>query len=183
MIFVYLGVGILGNVYAAQMQQEISDEVLRFHVLANSDRAADQEEKLAVRNGVIAYLSKKEEQIHTKEEMMSYVQRCIPEIEKIATEIAFPHKVKATLGKVRFPEKSYGEFVFPEGVYDALQLKIGEAKGKNWWCVLYPALCFRYAMEPVVDETGDEKLQEVLSGDAYDFLKHPERIKISFHWF
>ena len=69
---------------------------------------------------------------------------------------------------------------FPEGIYDALRVDIGQAKGHNWWCVLYPSLCFADALEPSMTEEGEEKLQQVLDEDAYDLLLHPQKLKIRF---
>ena len=79
-----------------------------------------------------------------------------------------------------FPEKTYGTCTFPEGIYDALRVDIGQAKGHNWWCVLYPSLCFADALEPSMTEEGEEKLQQVLDEDAYDLLLHPQKLKIRF---
>ena len=77
----------------------------------------------------------------------------------------------------------YGDCTFPEGSYETLKIEIGEARGRNWWCVLYPALCFTDAVHPVVSGEGKEELEEVLDEDTYDFILHPARTKIRFRWF
>ena len=94
--------------------------------------------------------------------------------------MAAPEPVTVTLQKEWFPEKTYGTCTFPEGIYDALRVDIGQAKGHNWWCVLYPSLCFADALEPSMTEEGEGKLQQVLDEDAYDLLLHPQKLKIRF---
>ena len=111
---------------------------------------------------------------------LGFSRKNLPDIRKEATRMAAPEPVTVTLQKEWFPEKTYGTCTFPEGIYDALRVDIGQAKGHNWWCVLYPSLCFADALEPSMTEEGEEKLQQVLDEDAYDLLLHPQKLKIRF---
>ena len=116
----------------------------------------------------------------SKSETIQCIRKNLPDIRKEATRMAAPEPVTVTLQKEWFPEKTYGTCTFPEGIYDALRVDIGQAKGHNWWCVLYPSLCFADALEPSMTEEGEEKLQQVLDEDAYDLLLHPQKLKIRF---
>ena len=88
--------------------------------------------------------------------------------------------VRAEVVRMFFDTRVYDGFTMPAGWYDALRVVIGEGKGHNWWCVLYPSLCFADALEPSMTEEGEEKLQQVLDEDAYDLLLHPQKLKIRF---
>ena len=94
--------------------------------------------------------------------------------------MAAPEPVTVTLQKEWFPEKTYGTCTFPEGIYDALRVDLGQAQIHKRSCVLYPSLCFADALEPSMTEEGEEKLQQVLDEDAYDLLLHPQKLKIRF---
>lgn len=166
-----------------KMQGRIAGEVLRFRVVANSDRKDDQEEKIRVRDAVLEVLHPVLEGAENKEESRELVRGRMEEVEKAAGELVAPKSVKVSLAEDWFPERVYGECTFPEGMYDTLRIEIGEAKGHNWWCVLYPGLCFGDAVNPVVNEEGKEELRMVLDEDAYDFLLHPAKTKIRFRWF
>ena len=162
------------------LQQQIATQVLRFHIRANSDTIADQQKKLRIKQSLLEWLTPILSENTSKSETIQCIRKNLPEIRKEATRIASPEPVTVTLQKEWFPEKTYGTCTFPEGIYDALRVDIGQAKGHNWWCVLYPSLCFADALEPSMTEEGEEKLQQVLDEDAYDLLLHPQKLKIRF---
>lgn len=162
------------------LQQQISTQVLRFHIRANSDTVADQQKKLRIKQSLLEWLTPILAENTSKPETMQCIRKNLPDIRKEATRMAAPEPVTVTLQKEWFPEKTYGTCTFPEGIYDALRVDIGQAKGHNWWCVLYPSLCFADALEPSMTEEGEEKLQQVLDEDAYDLLLHPQKLKIRF---
>lgn len=164
------------------VQKELSEQVLRFHVLANSDSQADQEEKLLVRDVVLEEIRPLLEKTTSRERAKETLTNCLEDVERVAETVTAPRKVKAELVTDWFPEKTYGELTFPEGEYEALRLEIGEAKGHNWWCVLYPSLCFTEAVKPVMTEEGKEKLQLVLEEDTYEFLQRSGKRKIRYRW-
>lgn len=162
------------------LQQQIATQVLRFHIRANSDTVADQQKKLRIKQSFLEWLAPILSENTSKSETIQCIRKNLPDIRKEATRMAAPEPVTVTLQKEWFPEKTYGTCTFPEGIYDALRVDIGQAKGHNWWCVLYPSLCFADAQEPSMTEEGEEKLQQVLDEDAYDLLLHPQKLKIRF---
>ena len=162
------------------LQQQIATQVLRFHIRANSDTVADQQKKLRLKQSLLDWLTPILSENTSKSETIQCIRKNLPDIRKEATRMAAPEPVTVTLQKEWFPEKTYGTCTFPEGIYDALRVDIGQAKGHNWWCVLYPSLCFADALEPSMTEEGEEKLQQVLDEDAYDLLLHPQKLKIRF---
>ena len=162
------------------LQQQIATQVLRFHIRANSDTVADQQKKLRIKQSLLEWLTPILSENTSKSEAIQCIRKNLPDIRKEATRRAAPEPVTVTLQKEWFPEKTYGTCTFPEGIYDALRVDIGQAKGHNWWCVLYPSLCFADALEPSMTEEGEEKLQQVLDEDAYDLLLHPQKLKIRF---
>lgn len=162
------------------LQQQIATQVLRFHIRANSDTVADQQKKLRIKQSLLEWLTPILSENTSKSETIQCIRKNLPDIRKEATRMVAPEPVTVTLQKEWFPEKTYGTCTFPEGIYDALRVDIGQAKGHNWWCVLYPALCFADALEPSMTEEGEEKLQQVLDEDAYDLLLHPQKLKIRF---
>lgn len=162
------------------LQQQIATQVLRFHIRANSDTVADQQKKLRIKQSLLEWLTPILSENTSKSETIQCIRKNLPDIRKEATRMAAPEPVTVTLQKEWFPEKNYGTCTFPEGIYDALRVDIGQAKGHNWWCVLYPSLCFADALEPSMTEEGEEKLQQVLDEDAYDLLLHPQKLKIRF---
>ena len=162
------------------LQQQIATQVLRFHIRANSDTVSDQQKKLRIKQSLLEWLTPILSENTSKSETIQCIRKNLPDIRKEATRMAAPEPVTVTLQKEWFPEKTYGTCTFPEGIYDALRVDIGQAKGHNWWCVLYPSLCFADALEPSMTEEGEEKLQQVLDEDAYDLLLHPQKLKIRF---
>ena len=162
------------------LQQQIATQVLRFHIRANSDTVADQQKKLRIKQSLLEWLTPILSENTSKSETIQCIRKNLPDIRKEATRMAAPEPVTVTLQKEWFPEKTYGTCTFPEGIYDALRVDIGQAKGHNWWCVLYPSLCFADALEPSMTEEGEEKLQQVLDEDTYDLLLHPQKLKIRF---
>lgn len=162
------------------LQQQIATQVLRFHIRANSDTVADQQKKLRIKQSLLEWLTPILSENTSKSETIQCIRKNLPDIRKEAIRMAAPEPVTVTLQKEWFPEKTYGTCTFPEGIYDALRVDIGQAKGHNWWCVLYPSLCFADALEPSMTEEGEEKLQQVLDEDAYDLLLHPQKLKIRF---
>ena len=147
---------LLWGAWSAQQQQELSRKMIRLHVIAHSDSAADQALKLEVRDAVLDYatavLQRSEDMAAAQQEL----QRELPRIESIAraavTAEGYNYGVTASLGQAEFPLKEYNGFSLPAGEYTALRLVIGEGAGQNWWCVVFPPLCTAAACE--FDETA-----------------------------
>lgn len=174
---------------AADYQKHMAQEILRFHVIANSDSEEDQTLKMKVKEGVVSYVSTLtqvgDDLESTKYIISLYMEEIKKEAQRIIEQEGYSYEVEVELTESYFPVKSYGEAVFPAGVYQALKIEIGEAEGKNWWCVLYPNLCFVDSAYGVLEEDQKEMLKEVLTEEEYEsiFQADSEDIKISFKLF
>ncbi len=171
----------------AKTQQHLAQEVLRFHILANSDSEEDQELKLTVRNRVLDYLEKNMPQEMDADGTKDWMRRHTDELEEVSrqTVIAegYDYPVSAAVTTAYFPDKTYGDVTFPAGNYEALRIEIGAAKGHNWWCVLYPALCFQDSVNAVVPDEGKQKLKNVLTEEEYSQVTAASDFKIKFYFF
>ena len=138
-IFVVLGV------LPIHGEAEVYDKVLRLHVVANSDSEEDQSLKLSVRDRVIKYVSEITAGCETLEETKNTVTERLDNIADIAlkevNDQGYFYDVEVRLGKEEYPQKTYASLCFPSGEYLSLQVRIGDAAGQNWWCVLFPPLC------------------------------------------
>ncbi|HHY52360.1 MAG TPA: stage II sporulation protein R [Clostridiales bacterium] len=125
--------------------RQVSRQVLRLHVLANSDSPRDQELKLKVRDAVLEGTSDLFQTTADKETLMAQAREYLPEIESIAAntlrENGSSEQVKAELVYMYFETRDYGDITLPAGYYDAVRLTIGDGKGQNWWCVMFPPMC------------------------------------------
>lgn len=166
------------------LQQGIANEIIRFHVLADSDKEEDQQVKLKVKDQVVRYMQEKLAEAKNREQARTIIKDNLEEIECLAHETlegeGVKSEVRAYLTEKQFPVKSYGEFTFPEGIYETLQVEIGSAKGKNWWCVMFPSLCMIDESYTVVPESAKEKLQENLTKEEYESLQGGD--KIEYKW-
>ena len=187
LILAMCGTVVLAQAEETRVQKKLAKEVFRFHVLANSDSKKDQALKMKVKENVIAYM---EEQLPESESVgmtKTWAVSHLNEIETLAEETlrkeGCADSVKAKVTNCYFPDKTYGDITFPQGNYDALRIEIGEAKGQNWWCVLYPNLCFIDAVHAVVPEDGKEELKEVLDEEEYEMVTATSKFKIRWFFF
>ncbi|HBP65186.1 MAG TPA: stage II sporulation protein R [Desulfosporosinus sp.] len=122
------------------------DQLIRFHVLANSDSEKDQELKRAVRDAILKEVSPRLAVSKSLNESRQIIKQIRPDMETIGRSVVKmwgkDYSVNTEYGNFMFPTKSYGSLVLPAGNYEALRVVIGEGQGSNWWCVLFPALCF-----------------------------------------
>ena len=174
-----------------EIQQGIAGEVFRLHVIANSDTEKDQELKLKVKTRIVEYLkeilgedSGLEE---TKEAVLTHLTEIEQEAENLIEEQGFDYPVEVVVEKTYFPEKTYGDCTFPAGEYEALKVKIGSAKGQNWWCVLDPSLCFLDDTYGIVTEEKKEDLKEVLTAEEFQEIlgdsREKKKLRFGFRWF
>ncbi len=165
-------------------QPSIATKILRFHVLANSDSEEDQMVKEKVRDAVGNYLQPLLEESKGLEETKQIVNDNMDSVIKVAKETleqyGFDYEVTALVTNTNFPEKRYGSYVFPEGDYEALQIVIGEGEGQNWWCVLYPNMCFKGSVFEVIEEEADEALREVLNPWEYASVFDSGEVEVRF---
>lgn len=168
-------------------QTKLASEVLRFHVLANSDSEEDQELKLKVKSGIIEYMQEQLPEANSAQETKEWAEANQQELtetaESIIQEAGYDYPVEVMVTTSYFPDKTYGDVTFPAGQYENLRVEIGEAAGQNWWCVLYPNLCFIDATHAVVSEEGKEDLQEVLDEEEYEMVTATSEFKIKWYFF
>lgn len=167
------------------MQKELAEKVFRFHVLANSDSKEDQTLKMQVKEAVISYMKQELPASESAEATKAWACENLSDIVRVAKQVVeekgYPYPVTAEVTVCDFPDKTYGDITFPAGEYEALRIEIGEAKGQNWWCVLYPNLCFIDAVHAVVPKEGKEELKEVLEEDTYRMVTTTSHFRIG--WF
>lgn len=151
---------------------QISDEVFRLHILANSDSDDDQSLKLKVRDRVLEYTEELFANSDSKEAAESVVCENLQSIANTAyaevLDNGYDYSVKAEITNMHFATRYYENYTLPSGNYDALRITIGEGRGHNWWCVMYPSLCISSV------EQQDEKAHEVFSDEQYDIVKNEE---------
>lgn len=155
--------------------------ILRFHVRANSDSDEDQELKLAVKEDVVALIKPLLADCHTVAESKNVIVSHLQDIYEAAintmVEQGYDYSVNVYVTEEEFPAKTYGDLTFPQGRYQALRVDIGKAEGQNWWCVMFPPLCFIDESTAVVSEEGKKILQENLTPEEYEDLFASSEIK------
>lgn len=158
----------------------LNDEVIRLHVVANSDAQEDQDIKLQVRDAVNDYLGELLANVTSVEEAKAYIQESLPKIQKVANEVLIRCGVEpdavVTFCKETFGTRLYDTFRLPAGLYEALQVTIGEGEGQNWWCVAFPTLCVPATSEGFEDVAAGAGFPERLS----DALQEQESCSIRF---
>ena len=155
-------------------ENEIYDRVLRLHVLANSDCEQDQAMKLKVRDAVLSVSEPLLREVSTREEAESVLSNNLSLLKATAEStlraMGSEDAVTVELGHERYPTRTYDRLAFPSGNYLSLQVRIGSGEGKNWWCVMYPPLCFIDESTAIVSEDGKEVLRENLTDEEYEAL-------------
>ncbi len=175
-LLISLYVAMLCGSYANREQRELSSKIIRLHVIANSDLAADQRLKLQVRDSVLEKAGPMLSTVSTAAEAKTLLEERLPELEETAAASVAAHggncTVRAVLDEETYPTRAYDTFSLPAGKYMSLRIVLGDGKGKNWWCVVYPALCLGTASEEISEVTGlDEEDIGLIteSGSGYVF--------------
>lgn len=153
----------------------ISDEVLRIHILADSDSEEDQSIKLKVRDEILNFTSGLYSHVSSKEEAIEITENHIDEVIKVAEDVLKENgsdkEVKAQICEMDFNTRHYDNITMPSGNYTALRITIGSGKGKNWWCVMYPSLCLYTSLDTknLEDELSDKQYRVITETDKYEF--------------
>lgn len=172
-IFLLLVIFLIFNIfsYSNKVFAGLQNNIFRLHILANSDSEEDQALKLAVRDSVIEYMKTINNTSFTKEETIENVNSHLEEIQEIAEnkihELGYNYNVSLEVGNFYFPTKYYGNISLPAGNYDALKINIGEAQGQNWWCSLFPPLCFIDISSGYLEDEDKEILEENLTEEEF----------------
>lgn len=186
--FAFAVIGIIGvHQYRQEVfVEELSSKIIRFHVLANSDSEEDQELKLRVRDAIGTYLQQELGEITDAEQSRSIILQDMDQIVETARAVVEEHgysyEISASLTRTDFPQKTYGPYTFPAGEYEALQVEIGQGEGKNWWCVMYPNLCFFNSVYQVVEKEAEKSLQRVLTTEEYAAIMEDGDYEVKFKW-
>ena len=172
--------------YVEAVSTDISSSVFRLHVIANSDSDEDQSLKYKVRDNLLNYMNNICKDCNSKEEAIRIVSEHQEEFRQVALDTikneGYSYNVKIEIGNFEFPTKHYGDISLPAGFYDALKVEIGKAEGRNWWCVMFPSLCFVDVSSGIVPEESKEELQNVLSDEEYAIISDNSNpnIKLKF---
>ena len=172
--------------YVQAVSSDISESVFRLHVIANSNSEDDQALKYEVRDNLLKYMNNICKDCTSKEEAINIVSEHQEEFKEIALKTikneGYSYDVKIEIGNFEFPTKQYGDISLPAGFYDALKVEIGKAEGRNWWCVMFPSLCFVDISSGIVPEESKEDLQNVLSDEEYAIISDNSNsgIKLKF---
>jgi len=160
--------------YSNAVSKNISDSVFRLHVIANSDSDEDQNLKYLVRDKLIDYMNSLSQNIYSKDEAIKIANENKDEFYNIAKSViidnGFNYDVNVEIGNFSFPTKNYGDISLPAGFYDALKVEIGNSSGQNWWCVMFPSLCFVDVSEGIVPKDSKETLQENMHEEDYNLI-------------
>ena len=172
LLFLYTTINAIS--YVEAISTDISDSVFRLHVIANSDSNEDQSLKYKVRDNLLKYMNNICRDCSSKQEAIDLVTEHQEEFKQVALDTikkeGYSYNVKINIGNFEFPTKQYGDISLPAGYYDALRVEIGEAKGRNWWCVMFPSLCFIDVSSGIVPEESKEELQNILSDEEYSII-------------
>lgn len=151
----------------------LEEDVLRLHILSNSDSSEDQQLKLEVRDAVLQKTSHLFNDVKTKADAARVIESNLEYIEKIATQTifanGFDYPVKAQLKNEFFDTRYYDDFTMPAGVYETLLITIGDGQGKNWWCVMYPTLCVGASSPTSMKDKLNDDEYDVVASDRYQF--------------
>lgn len=183
LLLLYVSISALS--YASEISTHLSDNIFRLHVLANSNSEEDQNLKYRVRDALTQYMESISENVTSKEEVIELANKNLENFRTIAKQIVlengYNYEVSIEIGNFSFPTKNYGDISLPAGFYDALRVKIGKAEGQNWWCVMFPPLCFVDVSSGIVPEESKEIMQANLSEEEFALIsKEDSEITFKF---
>lgn len=168
-LFISLMVSMAVTAYSDGIQEDLQSNLVRLHIIANSDSDEDQAVKLKVRNAVLTE-TEKELKINTKEEIVNNLDKFEEIANEVLAENGFPYTAHALYGKFDFPKKEYKNITLPAGEYFGVRLILGEGEGHNWWCVMYPPLCVADDSSMEMDGKSQELLKQSLDEETYEVV-------------
>ena len=184
LLLLFLYTIICAQNYVSAVSTNLSEAVFRLHVIANSDSDEDQSLKLKVRDSLLNYMNNLCVDCSTKEKAISLATIHKNEFQQIAEntikENGYNYPVRININNFYFPTKNYGDITLPAGFYDALRVEIGDAKGKNWWCVMFPSLCFIDISSGIVNDESKENLENNLDEESYNLISNKNNSEVEF---
>lgn len=182
LLFLYISISAISYVNA--VSSDIEESVFRLHVIANSDSKEDQNLKYKVRDNLIKYMNTICSDVKNKEEAINIAKNNLENFRKIAEETikenGYSYNTSVEIGNFSFPSKNYGDISLPAGYYDALKVKIGKAEGQNWWCVMFPPLCFVNVSSGIVPDESKELIKQELNDEEYSIIINEDTSEIKF---
>lgn len=173
-VFISLMLSLVITAYSENVQTDLQDNLIRLHIIANSDSDKDQAVKLEVRNAVLNEIRNSSENISREE-----IIKNLDTIEKIAKDTlkqnGFSYDVQAVYGKFDFPKKEYKNMTLPAGEYYGVRIILGNGEGHNWWCVMYPPLCVSNDTTVTLDKESEELLKATLKSETYDIITKSDK--------
>ncbi|MCL2354799.1 MAG: stage II sporulation protein R [Oscillospiraceae bacterium] len=171
--------------YVNAISNSISSSVFRLHIIANSNSDEDQRLKYLIRDDILEYIDEMTENLNYVDEVITFAENNIEEIRTIAQNTihanGYTYTVNTQIGNFRFPTKQYGDITFPPGFYNALKIEIGESIGNNWWCVMFPPLCFVDVSSGIVPDSSREVIRENLLAEEYRLISgNSPDIRVTF---
>ena len=162
--------------YSEQIMNDLNENIIRLHILAQSNSEYDQKIKLEVRNEILKAV--KDIDIKNSSEFLSTAQNTA---NRYLNENNISYKAKALKGKFHFPQKTYNNITLPSGEYNGIRIVLGEGKGENWWCIMYPPLCVTQSGGLNTNKNTELKLKDSLSSDTYELITNDsKKIKLKF---
>lgn len=175
-IFCLIGLLVLiqAYTYSDSICKGIAKNIIRLHVIANSNSVKDQEIKYKVRDEILKYIHSQGINLNSSSEVEKFITNHFNEIKNIAKNVLkannLDYDVKTYLGWFPFPTKMYGDIALPAGEYRSLRVVLGKGLGENWWCVMFPPLCFIDVSQGVVPDSSKTQLQNILSKEEYKVI-------------
>ena len=162
--------------YSEQIMNDLNENIIRLHILAQSNSEYDQKIKLEVRNEILKAV--KDIDIKKSSEFLSTAQNTA---NSYLNENNISYRAKAIKGKFHFPQKTYNNITLPSGEYNGIRIVLGEGKGENWWCIMYPPLCVTQSGGLNTNKNTELKLKDSLSSDTYELITNDsKKIKLKF---
>ena len=179
-------VSAFGFSYAEDVTGQLSDQLIRLHIVANSDSDYDQSLKLKLKDSVNHMIGDLVSNAETKKEAEAIIQNSLPEIEAYANQFLresnAPYSASAEYGHFDFPTKNYENVTLPSGTYDGLKINLGSGTGQNWWCVMFPPLCFTSDTLSYMPEQSEEYLNEQLDEESFQIITMDENSDVNFQF-
>ena len=158
----------IGTVYSKTINKDISDELLRMHILANSDNEFDQSLKIKVRDFLIKYIN--DEKLASKEDVIQSVKNIQTEIDDFLISEGVMYSCKVSYSNSMFDTRTYSDLSIPAGNYETIKVLLGEGNGKNWWCIAYPPLCFTESVTGEMSDKGKKELKAILNDETFNTI-------------
>lgn len=159
----------ISGVYAESVHTDLSDNLLRLHIIANSNSRHDQDIKLAVRDAILKN-TKENSDLNNLDNIVSSTLR----------NMGVDYSFKVRISKTHVPEKQYKNIRLPEGTYSCINIVLGNGNGENWWCVAYPPLCFTESVFGELSESGKLLLENKLSKESFRAIIYDGKVNIRF---